>query len=248
LKAIQETRKKFYSNAKDLKVDVAGLNSHKFAAEGFRRELEGTKESASRMSEEIELITEKVEEEQQKIDHYAKIRESVDLKKHELAELQTELRVIQERCDTLRSKLKEESFDEECTIDELHEELKNFERKFAKKEEKARAKSQDVEMLDESISATRENIQQLSMTKGRLEHEVGRHVNCIKDRDTVLKRIASKYNIPLHIEIDDSDDLPDSEIVRFSDKLVNLEQSLNDDVKEIGSKRQQKDDEIQVRV
>ena len=247
MKAIQETRKKFYSNAKDLKADVAGLNSHKFAAEGFRRELEGTKESASRMSEEIELITEKIEEEQQKIDHCAKIRESVDLKKHELTELQTELRVIQERCDTLRSKLKEESFDEECTIDELQEELKNFERKLAKKEEKAKAKSQEVERLDESISATRENIQQLSMTKGRLEHEVDRHVNCIKDRDTVLKRIASKYNIALHIEIDDSDDLPDSEIVRFSDRLVNLEQSLNDDVKEIGSRRQQKDDEIQVR-
>ena len=40
LEEIKEERKKYASLAKDLKAELEGLKSHKFAATGFREELE----------------------------------------------------------------------------------------------------------------------------------------------------------------------------------------------------------------
>jgi hypothetical protein len=40
LEAIKAERKNYASQAKDLKAELEGLNSHKFAATGFREELE----------------------------------------------------------------------------------------------------------------------------------------------------------------------------------------------------------------
>ena len=40
LEAIKAERKNYASQAKDLRAELEGLNSHKFAATGFREELE----------------------------------------------------------------------------------------------------------------------------------------------------------------------------------------------------------------
>ena len=62
LKAIEETRKKYQSVVKDLKTELASLNSHKFAAEGFLRDIDGNEERLSVVKVEIKIGMDKITE------------------------------------------------------------------------------------------------------------------------------------------------------------------------------------------
>ena len=196
LAAIKDVRKIYQNTAKDYKADLAGLASHKHAAQGFRQELDQARQALSEMKDEIEDYNQRIEEEQTSrkkhmkvIDDYAILNENrLDLE----ADIDKEHRVIE-----TQRKLLEEDWTDQHTEEELEDMLKAFDKTVnvdLKKKEKLENQMRQVE---NKINELRKQRMDGSAAIGKLIGDQENYQKTLKKRFFLIDEMAKKYSIKL---------------------------------------------------
>lgn len=198
LKNIEEIKKEYRDKVKDLKADVAGLASHKHAANGFRQELESQNDELEKLEEKIQSCRDDITKSEKLIEKHRDIIGKVE-------ELQTDLDEKQNEYDreeaVLESKLAylEEDLTETHSARELKDMLRDFDEETHKRndtrdelESRQRKYKEDIDILGREANA-------LMTERGRLAAEKQRYEDLLKQRLIKLEEIAGKWGIELPV-------------------------------------------------
>lgn len=227
--------------SKELKVDLASLNSHKFAAEGFRKELEGTEEQASSVKDSIEDYDEKIKEASQKIEYFSKILDNIDDLSSSRSKIQSEMKMAQSNLNTLKDTIAQDLTHH--NVDELEAMQRQSDDAVKQKADEFDKKHLLFDNLTKQIHDSRGKMQQLIARQGGLSSERDAYERVVGDRARVIDRTAKEYNIS--IPSSGGEHMSEHGIVGFREKLMTKRQLMVDDIAELKSAHQRDEDAFQ---
>mmetsp|Transcript_32482 Transcript_32482/g.56581 ORF Transcript_32482/g.56581 Transcript_32482/m.56581 type:complete len:1402 (+) Transcript_32482:134-4339(+) len=208
LEAIKAERKSYASTAKDLKVELAGLNSHKHASTGFREELEDCKDKISGIEDKIKICDDDIEQERatgqeaQKV--LAKIDEFTENLDYKRNDMETQEAVYEKQKELLGK----DDLTEKHTYPELKEMLKelNDQRHGNEATRNLELKETECQDIERGIERLRRKANELNARKGKLEAERDAHSRVLRQRFQVMEEIHKKHKIELDGITQDDDD------------------------------------------
>ena len=217
---------------------MTGLNSHKFAAEGFRRDLDSNEERLAIVKDEIESCIEKISEEEKKTAHYFSVLKDVENLQQQKQNTEHELEIAKNKSRTLKDMLAVD-FTGTKSIRELQNELHNFETVLYERQKLYKKYENEMSELLSDIGDKRQEIQTLSIRRGALLNERDAHNRVLDERFSIMKQISVEHDISLKAK---SADLTESDIARFSERLFGKLKSMKEDLAELRSSHQREED------
>jgi DNA repair protein RAD50 len=197
LDAFRKTEKEMTATVKDLKIELAGLNSSKIAADGFRKDLVGYQEALETLEEEKQQVVEGIAEADRDIQVYqgieAKIN-NVDAKIDSLKNQQAQL--VQVRMT--RQQMLEEDLTKKHSQQELEQMLDDFGGKVSEQLDQHQKMQQRYEGMEKEVDTLRHEEIRLNSLLGKLSAEKEAHEGRLLERYKMMETIAQMYSIDLH--------------------------------------------------
>jgi DNA repair protein RAD50 len=200
-KAIEVLRKKeksYISLAKDIKVDLAGLQSHKHAAQGFRNELESLNENLEELEDtkkdalqKLAATEDEIANYKEKIDVYEKLDNEIDVRKNELYQTK---RNIQTQRDLL-----DEDMTETHTLDELQTMLREFDDNTSSERDQIDTLTRKVRVIQSKISDLEQEENQLKGDMALWEAEKKAHDKRLRSRNDQMESIVHSHAVELDV-------------------------------------------------
>lgn len=200
-KAIDVLRKKeksYLSLAKDIKADLAGLNSHKHAAQGFRNELETLNESLEELEgtkkdvlHELSQVEEEIASYAEKIDVYESLENEIEVRRNELH--QTKITIANQR------NLLDEDLTETHTLDELETMLTEFDDNYSSERDEIQSLAQKVNTIQSKIKNLEDEENQIAREAAQLEAERKAHENRLRSRLSQMDSIVQAHTLDLDL-------------------------------------------------
>lgn len=209
LEAIKLSRKGYASEAKDLKAELEGLNSHKHAATGFREELEDCRDKISDVEDKIKRCDDEIEREAKVRDEAATVLAEIDERQADLEYKSNELETQEAVYEKQRELLGNDDLTERHSSQELREMLRelNDERHGSEATRMLDSKEREYDDTERKIERLRAKANELNSRKGKLEAERDAHSKVLRSRFNIMEEIHKKHRIELDtITQDEADD------------------------------------------
>lgn len=196
LDAFRKKEKELASKCKDIKVDLAGLESTKNAVEGYRRELQEQLDLEEGLSADKDDINKALEREEEKIKYFNEIVEQVDTAGAELATMQ---HLHNEHLAALgrMQQMVEEDLTETHTLEDLNAMLEDFDNLTSSKKNEEQQLAQKIQDINTKIEAIHRSELETKAQIGKLEAEKDAYERCLKARVHSMEGLASAYKINL---------------------------------------------------
>jgi DNA repair protein RAD50 len=200
LEVFRKTEKEFNAKAKELKVELASLSSHQFAAGSFRKELTEHNEQIEVLDDEKKVIAEAIAETVAEIDTYVEIIGRIDdidseieLRKNEIA---TKMQIMNKQRAML-----DEDLTRQCSVKELQEMLRDFDEKMKSQFERKQELESECQRMQQEIESLRREEMRLTSQMGKLAAEKEAHEIRLRDRYTLMENIAQTYSVDLQVSL-----------------------------------------------
>jgi DNA repair protein RAD50 len=200
-KAIEVLRKKeksYISLAKDIKVDLAGLQSHKHAAQGFRNELETLNENLEELEDtkkdalqKLASTEDEIANYREKIDAYEKLDNEIDVRKNELYQTKSNIQTQRELLD--------EDMTETHTLDELQTMLREFDDNTSSERDQIDTFTRKVRVIQSKISDLEQEENQLKSDMAQWEAEKKAHDKRLRSRNDQMESIVHSHAVDLDL-------------------------------------------------
>lgn len=218
LEIFRKTEKDLQSKSKDIKEEIAALNSHKYAAEGFRAELREQSEYEEELAADKSKLTEEIAQIEKEIHKYNDITDKVDEMNAEIDSLKNDLG--RHKVALMRQKeMVDEDLTEKYSRDDLVEMLRDFDSKTLRHKEHEEKLLKQAEAIQADIDNYHNQISELRSKIGKFEAEEEAHEKRLKERVTMMESLARGYNVDL--------DLSESQNVSFVATLTNTQTTLD---------------------
>ena len=200
-KAIETLRKKekaYISQAKDHKATLAGLNSHKHAAKGFRKELDDLQEVMEEIEDTKSELRKEMADTDAQIEKYQGILDQVDSLEEEIKNRDEQL-CRQEAVVEKQREMLEEDLTKTNSIADLQYKLRDFDRTMS---------SQSAELHDLEDQQTRllRDIEKLRQQEIKLSNDLTKHTIAkeeqekrLRKRYTLMEEIAQTHSLDLEL-------------------------------------------------
>jgi DNA repair protein RAD50 len=196
LEAFRKKEKELTSKCKDIKVDLAGLQSTMTAVEGYRRDLREQQDEEERISGEKDEITKQIEEADKEIEYYTGIV-------LEISKAQSQLQQIQSRANEHKAaldrqqKMVEEDMSTKHTMQDLRSMLDGFDAKVRSQKAGQETLEIEIEDINREIDTLHKSEMDAKLKLGKLESERDAYEYNLKERIRVMETIATAYNVDL---------------------------------------------------
>lgn len=194
LEAIRKSRLEYAGIAKDHKADLAGLASHKHAAEGFRQEMDSARDELAEIDDKIASCDEDIDREREQRAKYEKVLNEMQELSDRAGDLRNEVDRDMTVAASKRSML-EEDWTETQSAERLEAMLSGFDdviRGDVRRRDEAEAKSSAIE---DDIERLRGRVVSLNSRRGKLEAEAEAHDAVVRGRFKLVDDIASRYDL-----------------------------------------------------
>lgn len=198
LKNIDEIKKDYRDKVKDLKADLAGLASHKHAAKGFRKDLDDQQEQLETLEQTIDECRKDVKEVDKLMAEHRDVISRVEEIQAELDEKENEYHTENTILENHKNYL-DEDMTEKHTTRELKDMLRDFEEQVEKRVEAKEDLERDRQKFKDEIDDIGSEANKLMSEKGRLDAEKTRYEDLLKQRLTMMEKIAGKWGIELAV-------------------------------------------------
>eukprot|EP00581_Thalassiosira_minuscula_P014753 CAMPEP_0183721268 /NCGR_PEP_ID=MMETSP0737-20130205/13594_1 /TAXON_ID=385413 /ORGANISM="Thalassiosira miniscula, Strain CCMP1093" /LENGTH=1404 /DNA_ID=CAMNT_0025951247 /DNA_START=143 /DNA_END=4357 /DNA_ORIENTATION=+ len=208
LEEIKGQRKDYASKVKDLKADLAGLNSHKHAATGFREEMEDCKDKISGMEDKIKILNDEIEQERATCQEASKVIASIEQFTAELDDKRNDLETQEAVYAKQRELLGKDDMTEKHTYQELKEMFKELDdqRHGNEATRNLQMKETECQDIERGVDRLRRKTNDLNTKKGKLEAERDAHTRVLRQRFQIMEEIHKKHKIELDSITQDDDD------------------------------------------
>lgn len=208
LVAIKDERKNYASLAKDLKAELEGLKSHKFAATGFREELEDCMDKISGLENEIKNCNEELQKEEVTKQEARKVLEEITDFTNELAYKENDLLTQEAVYEKQKQLLGKDDMTKKYTRQELEERFRqmNDERHGNEATRSLDAKEREYQETERNVERLRKEANDLNSRKGKLEAERDAHSSVLRARFNIMEEIHRRHKIELDAITQDDDD------------------------------------------
>ena len=194
LKVLQDNKKSFNLQVKDLKADVAGLTSHKHAANMYRRDITKYNKQLDSVDEEKSDIIKSIkdcENEKQHLEEImSNISEILNLVESKRNEKTQELAVVQKQRQLLS-----EDYTSTKSLKELYTLLSNFDDELDKRLSSETELKDEVSKLQLDIKKLNSNERTINTKKSKLEIELETHKTNLKTRYDKMVSIGTTYGL-----------------------------------------------------
>lgn len=198
IEVFKRKEKSYNSIAKDLKADIAGLNSHKHAAKGFQKELDEQHE----VLEEIEETKTTLKRQMAKVGETLKKYEGII---DQCCAIDDEIKAKEEALDRQEAVIQKqrEMLDEDLTgthsIAELKTKLRDFDRTMATQQEQLRELEEERDRILGIVESLRGQEMEISNKAARFELAKEEHEKRLRTRCALLESIAQNYSLDLEL-------------------------------------------------
>lgn len=208
LEAIKSERKSYASQAKELKGDLQGLNSHKHAAVGFREEMEDCKDRMSGVEDKINSCNDEAEKERVTAQETKVVLEKITDAKSELEYKRNDMELQEAVFEKQKELLGDDNLTGKHTYQELKDQLRelNDERHGNEATRLLESKEQTLTEYENQVGRSRRKTNELNSRKGKLEAERDAHSNVLRTRFKVMEEMHRKHNVELDTITQDDDD------------------------------------------
>mmetsp|Transcript_5721 Transcript_5721/g.7155 ORF Transcript_5721/g.7155 Transcript_5721/m.7155 type:complete len:1412 (-) Transcript_5721:70-4305(-) len=196
LEEIRKTRIKYVNRGKEEKAELEGLASHKFAAEGFRRELEDCEDQLSEMAREMEGHDEELQTVDGQIIGYEEVLSEVKEMKERVVEKEGDVARQRSVCEHVRSML-DRDLTAECSEAQLKTMLSSFDETVRDDKKKLERKEEEFESMKRDIERLNGVIRDLYRHKDKLEGDKEHNESLKGQRLEIIRRTAQDYDLPL---------------------------------------------------
>lgn len=196
LEAFKKTEKDFANRVKEHMVDVARLQSHKHAAEGFRKELQEQMDEEEAVDREKKDYANKLAEVEETIKKYGDIYRQYEEACEEIRQLENKLNMIRAAL-AKQQKMVERDMTEEHSLQEIQEMLDKFDEKMANQKQEEEAFVANESEIKSKIAALHKQEMELNGRIGKLEAEKDAHDKNLAEQRNIIERIIQQHNIEL---------------------------------------------------
>lgn len=207
-KAVDVMRKKekaYAMLAKDIKADLAGLNSHKHAAQGFRNELQAVEEAIEETEEAKVDLQRKIQEAEMAMKEQRAIIGQLDEVDGEINLLEDEARNLQVVVEKQRGML-EQDWTQSKTLEELQQLLDDFDLTMESKNRRLQQLQRQQEKLQRDIDTMRQEEKDLTKLSTQLQVSHEAQEKRLKQRYHIMEHLAQSYGLDLGILSQQSSD------------------------------------------
>jgi DNA repair protein RAD50 len=267
LKNIEEIRKDYREKAKELKVECAGLASHKHAAKQYSLELEEQSNGLEDLEESIAEITKSVkhyqevlQQNQQIMNKAQDIQTDLDTKR---TELDRQRAVYQAQCSYVS-----EDMTQTHSLRQLKDMLRDFDDTVEQRMEERDALEGRKKKLQEDLQDIQNQVATVLSQQGRVAAEQQRYSNLLNQRLEQMQQVAHNHGVELAVtqasqktssqrgisqfssqgtEGDDDEllQISKSDMEAFFQALQDKEESLRNELKQHKERSQAEQDSIQ---
>ena len=198
LDSFRKTEKEMLSTVKDLKVDLAGLKSHKYAAETFRKELSEQTEQLETVDEMKRGISSKISKAEEKLKEYEQIISQMGDVENVIESHRNE--ISQEHMIIKKQKsILEEDLTSTHTLPTLKSMLRDFDSKVTSIVDNKESLEKKVLKIQQDIDEMRKEEMRLTSIIGKFAAEKEANEKRLRERFKTMEGLAAKYNINLNL-------------------------------------------------
>jgi DNA repair protein RAD50 len=194
LEVFSKLKKDYTSKVKDLKADLSGLASHRHAAKGFQKDMEGHNAQLEDLEDEISDMKCEIKENDEEQERVKAIIDQVDDIETEI-DSQTNGLVAEERIVASRRKMLNEDLTENHAVRELKEMLRDFESEIGLQIDKKKELEEEIGDLHRELAKLRKQREEMQSRLGRLQAAKERHETVLKRRFEQMMSIGQKYGL-----------------------------------------------------
>lgn len=194
LKVLQENKKNYNNQAKDLKADVASYASHRHASNGFRKEIERHNSQLEDLEEEMSQVKTKLQEIEEEKTRLGEIMTRVEDISNQVESKRNELTQEQAVVKKQRQMLQED-FTETKSVRELQELLRGFDEEMGKQVDDLNTLEKEVSFRVREVEKLNRQGQDIDKRKARLEAEQAAHQANLKSRYEKMIQIGQTYGL-----------------------------------------------------
>lgn len=196
LESFRKTKKELTSQMKDTKAELAGLESHKHAAKGFRKEKEIQSQNLKELEDEIDQCTRTRDNAKKEEGKWLKVLSQVDEVDGRIEDKAAELKNLKSVASKQRSML-EKDLTEDYDLEKLNRMLQDFGREMSQQRDRKEELSRFCRDLQKDIEDLRQNELRLNSAKGKFEAEKEANEKLQRERFALMEKVARTYSIEL---------------------------------------------------
>jgi len=196
LDVFRKTEKELLSKVKDIKADIAGLSSHKHAAEGFRKELREQEEIEEDLCAEKKEVQVQLDELEAELGRFGDILEKVDAASYELENARSKLG-RKRMALNLKQQLVEEDYSKEHTKKQIEEILQGFDEQTSA-QEKETCEGQ-VKQIQDQLEGLRKEEMDLQSKVGEFRAKQAAHQERVRERFAMMEKLHNDYSVELRL-------------------------------------------------
>lgn len=196
LDAFRKKEKELASKCKDIKVDLAGLESTKNAVEGYRRELAEQEDLEEQLSADKKDINKRLEAADKKILYFTKVGDRVASVFATHSDIQSRLNEHKAALKRMRNMVEEDLTDSH-TLENLAAMLEGFDDRMSDQKAEEHRLERQMQEINEQIESLHKSEMDMKSKIGKLESEKDIYERQLKERVKSMESIASAYNINL---------------------------------------------------
>lgn len=188
------------SDIKEIKANIAGLASHKHAAEGFRRELREQEEAEEGLGDDKKELQEKLTQVEGEIERYAAI---MDKTQNALWDLNDTKGKLSRNMINMNSKksLIEKKYFETHTMEEIKEMLQDFDEKAKEIKEQESDILAKTTSIQNDIDSLHEKEMDLKSQVGRFQSKKEEHEKRVRRRLQMMEKLTQTYDVQLRFSL-----------------------------------------------
>jgi len=199
-KAVDSMRKKeklYVSQAKDIKADLAGLSSHKHAAQGFQQELENAQEAIEQLDEQKVELAKQMKSTEQDLKKYTDILESMQDVEGQIDEKKNDLHQQEVVVQKQRNMLEQDMTDK--PLEKLQEEYNDFDENMQVRIDELEQLEARYQELQADIQKLQDKEKSLAQQATKLDVEKSAHEKRLGDRYKLMEKIAQTHQLEIDI-------------------------------------------------
>jgi DNA repair protein RAD50 len=196
IEVFRKTEKEMNAKVKDLKTELAGLASHKYAAQSYQKDLKEQNEQIELLDDEKKLTNETLAETEREMDEAGEIINQMLTIDEDIDRVKNELNRTSSVAEAQR-KMLDQDLTETHTVQQLNDMLRDFDNKMASQVGKKDELETELKTIENKIEELRAKEKELNSSMGRYAAEKEAHEIRVKERYTTMENIAQKFNVDL---------------------------------------------------